>query len=100
MLTLLKFEAQWCAPCKQMQPIVEQVAKKYADKLVVRAIDVDLPKNSDLMMDHGVRAIPTLVLIEGDEKDDRSRVLGTLRGSVSLSELKKFIDHQLDTVSA
>lgn len=99
MFTLLKFEADWCAPCKQMKPLVDRVAENYSGKLKVKPIDVDLPKNRDLVMDHGVRAIPTLVLIEGKEGNEGSRVLGTLRGSVPQSELTRFIETHLEVTS-
>ena len=85
MRTLLKFEADWCGPCQAIKSIVQDVmASHMATQLKV--INVDDDANLNLIQIHGVRAIPTLVLLEGE------RVVDTFQGSLSRDELTRFIE--------
>jgi len=84
MRTLLKFEADWCGPCQQIKPIVSDVVGA-ADDIELQTIDVDDPANADLVTRHGIRAIPTLVLLDGDE------VTRVHRGALGKTELEQFI---------
>lgn len=84
MRTLLKFEADWCAPCQQIKPVVESVLKDASD-VDLRTINVDNPENLALVQQHGIRAIPTLVLMEGDT------IINIHRGALGKAELEHFI---------
>lgn len=59
MFELLKFQASWCNPCKQLAPVIEQVKKEVPD-VIVREIDVDLEPDTTNFF--GVRGVPTLIL--------------------------------------
>jgi thioredoxin 1 len=83
MLTLLKFKAEWCNPCKAMSPIVAQLDAE-DDGLIVQ--DVDIEDNPQLRADYFVRAVPTFVVIK-DGKEVARRV-----GSATLSELRELVD--------
>lgn len=85
MKTLLKFEADWCGPCQQIKPMVNDVLDTAGDDVELRTIDVDDPANLELVTNHGVRAIPTLVLLENDE------VKRVHRGVLGKAELEAFI---------
>ena len=63
MTVLLKFEADWCSPCKQMIPIIKEIEKEFP-KLIIKTVDVD--QDSDLAEKYGIMSLPTLVI----EKDD------------------------------
>ena len=65
MIKLIDFYADWCAPCKIMDPVIEEIEKELGGKLEVQKIDVD--KNSDLQAKYNVFSIPTYVI----EKDNR-----------------------------
>lgn len=57
---LLYFKAEWCGPCKQQGPIVEELADEY--NIGARGIDVD--ENMELANEYTIRSVPTLVLEE------------------------------------
>lgn len=60
---LVDFGAAWCSPCKQLAPIVEQVAKDYAGKLKVAYVDVDKAPNTAAKF--GIMAVPTVFFVKG-----------------------------------
>jgi thioredoxin 1 len=57
---LLDFGAEWCHPCKQLDPIVEELSKEWEGKVRVLAIDID--ENVKTTMQLGVMSVPTLIL--------------------------------------
>jgi thioredoxin 1 len=59
---LVKFEAQWCGPCKAMKPTVDQIAEEYAGRLTVATVDID--QNQQIVQKLGVRAVPTVLLFK------------------------------------
>ena len=59
-LTLIKFTADWCGPCKAINPILETISEKMADKIVIANHDVDSQPNFATAND--IRSIPTLFL--------------------------------------
>ena len=60
---LVDFWAVWCGPCRQMAPIVDQIAADFGDRLKVAKCDVD--KNPSLQAQYGVSAIPTFNIFKG-----------------------------------
>jgi thioredoxin 1 len=66
---LVDFWAVWCGPCRVIGPIVEEIAKEYADRVVVGKLDVD--SNRDTAVKYGIQAIPTLLLVSNGEVTDR-----------------------------
>ncbi|MBN2649657.1 MAG: thioredoxin [Prolixibacteraceae bacterium] len=62
---LVDFYADWCAPCKMMSPIIQQVADKMHDS--VKVIKVNVDKNSQAASKYGIRSIPTLMLFQNGE---------------------------------
>jgi thioredoxin 2 len=71
---LVDLWAEWCAPCRQVTPIVERLGRELAGKVKVVKVDVDRsPKTASRF---GVRGVPTLLLLgEGREMD---RIVGAL----------------------
>ena len=67
---LLDFSATWCGPCKQLAPIVEQVAAEYSGKLKVGAVDVDEARET--AMQFGIMSVPTLLFFNGGEVKDQA----------------------------
>lgn len=68
-VVLVDFGAEWCHPCKQLDPIVDEIAVELADKLKVMKLDID--ENVDSTMKWGVMGVPTLILFKDGEPVER-----------------------------
>jgi len=68
-LVLVDFWAEWCGPCRQIGPIVEEIAKEHVGKLTVGKVDVD--SNQDTAQKFGVMSIPTLMLFKNGRLVER-----------------------------
>jgi thioredoxin 1 len=65
---LVDFTATWCAPCKMLEPIVEQLAEEWQGKVKIVKLDVD--QNPNLAMQYQVMGVPTLMLfVSGTERE-------------------------------
>ena len=58
--TLVDFWAEWCGPCKQVGPILEEISSEMSDQVGIYKVNVD--ENTDLAQEHGVQSIPTLLI--------------------------------------
>lgn len=66
---LVDFWAEWCAPCKMIAPVLEQIASEQGDNLKIAKMDVDV--NQVVAQQFGVMSIPTLILFKGGEPVER-----------------------------
>ena len=83
--TLVDFYADWCAPCKAMNPILKSVKSKMGDQIKILKINID--KNQAVANKFNIRGIPTFILFQSNEI--KWRKSGLLEESALLEELKK-----------
>lgn len=81
---LVDFWAEWCGPCRQVGPIVEELSKEYDGKAVIGKLNVD--HNPNVAMKFGIRSIPTLLFFKGGQMVDRQ--VGLVPKSVLEGKLK------------
>ena len=84
---LVDFWADWCAPCKMVAPIVEDLAEEYDGKVKFAKLDVD--SNPNTATTYGIRGIPTLLIFKGGQPVDQ--VVGAVPKSVLKSRLEEAI---------
>ena len=67
---LLDFWATWCAPCRMLTPVIEEIATENAGKFTVAKVNVDdCPAAASQF---GIKSIPTLIFFKGGEKKDQA----------------------------
>jgi thioredoxin len=66
---VVDFWAEWCGPCKQIAPSLEDIATELGAKVKIAKLNID--ENPELAAQFGVRSIPTLVLFKGGAEADR-----------------------------
>ncbi len=72
---LVDFWATWCAPCRMLTPVVEEIAAENAGKYAVAKVNVDECPNVSAQF--GIRSIPTLIFFkDGEKKEQAVGVLG------------------------
>lgn len=69
MTKLLDFWAQWCGPCKFMEPILDELEKELAGKVTIEKINVD--EKPDQAAKFGVMSIPTYIVVRDDKEVER-----------------------------
>lgn len=84
---LIDFWAEWCAPCRLIAPIVEEIANEFKGKLKVGKLDVD--NNPQTSMNYGIRSIPTLLIFK--EGKPVETIIGAVPKKDILDRLKPFI---------
>lgn len=84
---LVDFWAEWCAPCKMIAPIVEELAQEYDGKVAFTKLDVD--SNPKTAVQYGVRSIPTLLIFRN------GKVVEQVVGAVPKAILKKKLESVL-----
>ncbi len=85
---LVDFWASWCAPCRQVAPVMDRIAEEYEGSLKVAKVDVDA--ESELAGGFGISSIPTIALFEPGEQP--KAVMGALPKEMieSAFELERF----------
>ncbi|MDQ6878245.1 MAG: thioredoxin [Candidatus Dormibacteraeota bacterium] len=66
---VVDFNADWCGPCRMMEPVLERLADEYAGKVTVAKLDVDV--NQEIAIRFGVMAMPTLGMFRDGKMVDR-----------------------------
>jgi len=86
-LALIDFWASWCGPCVVIAPIIEELAKEYAGKVLVGRLNVD--ENRKTAERFQVLSIPTLLIMKNGKEVDR--IVGLVPKSYVEARLKKYL---------
>lgn len=84
---LVDFWAEWCGPCRRVGPIVEEIAKEYAGKLIVAKVDIDA--NQEVTIKNGIQSIPTLMIFKGGQLQER--MVGALPKESLVENIQRFL---------
>ncbi len=84
---LVDFWAEWCGPCKAVEPLLEQIETEYAGRVKVRRLNVD--ENPSTTNQYRIRSIPSLILFKNGETK------GNKVGVIPKRELRTFIDSHI-----
>ena len=84
---LVDFWAEWCAPCRVVGPIVDELAEEYAGRVKVAKLDVDA--HADTSLEYDISSIPTILLFVG------GRVVRKFVGVTPKQELTRALEEAL-----
>ncbi len=84
---LVDFWATWCAPCKAIAPVLDQLAEEYDGKIKIGKVNVD--ENPGTPGQYGVRGIPTMILFKNGE------IVDQLVGAVPKNQIASLLDKAL-----
>jgi thioredoxin 1 len=84
---LVDYWAEWCAPCKVIAPILDEIAAEYDGKLRIAKLNID--DNRVIPAKYGIRGIPTLMLFKNGNMEAMKV------GALSKSQLTAFIDSNI-----
>jgi thioredoxin 1 len=85
---LVDFWAAWCGPCKQVVPVLEEIASAHPEKITVAKMDID--KNIRTARKYQIMSIPTMILFSGGEPV--KKIVGAKPKAALLKELDGYLD--------
>ena len=86
MIKILDFWAEWCGPCKFMEPSLEDLGKELGGKVEFEKINVD--QNQDRAASYQVMSIPTYILLKDDKEQER--IIGATSKDNFLKVISKY----------
>lgn len=84
---LVDFWAEWCGPCKQLAPVLDEIATDMSDKLTIVKVNID--ENPESPQKYNVRGIPTMILFKDGEP------VATKVGSVPKSKIIEWLEESI-----
>jgi len=79
--------ATWCGPCRMLAPVIDELARDYAGKVVFGKMDVD--ENPRTAMNFGIMSVPTLLVIKGGKLVDQ--IVGAVPRDYIESKLREYM---------
>ena len=86
-LVIIDFWAEWCGPCRMITPIIEEISKEYAGRILAAKVDVD--SNPGISSKLGIRNIPTVMFYKNGEMVDKQ--VGAVPKSNFISKLEPLL---------
>lgn len=87
-VVLVDVWAPWCGPCKMISPIVDEISNEYQGKVKVGKLEAD--NNRDLVMEMGIRSIPTLIVYKDGVEVERST------GAINKQKISEMLENHLN----
>ncbi|HEX4101395.1 MAG: thioredoxin [Pseudonocardiaceae bacterium] len=84
---LVDFWATWCGPCKQVAPVLEEIASEHADELTIAKMDIDA--NPSTPRDYKIMSIPTMILFSGGKPV--KQIVGAKPKAALLADLADYL---------
>lgn len=84
---LVDFWAEWCGPCRMVEPVLEEIANEYSDKITIAKLNVDENPQTAASLD--VMSIPTLILFK--DGVERKRIVGARPKHQLVAELSEYL---------
>jgi len=86
-VVMVDFSADWCGPCKVIEPVIHELAEEYSGRVVVGELDVD--KNQQTAVRFGVMSIPTILVFK--DGNLASNTLGAVRKERLVERLEEVL---------
>ena len=84
---VIDFSATWCGPCRQLAPVIDELAKEYDGRILVGKCDIeDAVETTD---EYNIRNVPTVLFIKNDQ------VVNKFVGSKSKADVQKYFEDLL-----
>lgn len=84
---VLKFGAEWCGPCKQIAPVLEQLADEYQDR--IKYVSIDVEESTEITAEYKIRNVPTIIFIKKGEIQDKA--VGSISRNTIVEKIEKLI---------
>jgi len=85
-IKILDFWAEWCGPCKFMEPIIDELEKEFKGKVDFEKINVD--ENQEMAAKYNVMSIPTYIFLKEDKEVDR--IIGATQKDNFIKVISKY----------
>ena len=86
-LTVVDFWAEWCGPCKMMNPVLDELSKELEGRVVIAKLNVD--ENPQIPTNLMIRGIPTFVMFKGGK--EVGRIVGAQSKQAMLSKIEALV---------
>ncbi len=87
-VTMVDFWAPWCAPCRMIAPVVEELAEEYEGKATIAKVNTD--EEQEIAIKYGIRSIPTMLWFKDGQLADQ--MIGAAGKNVFEEKLKALLD--------